>query len=339
MTRALWTGLALALGLAAAPGAQQADRFRAGTDLVSVFATVTDDDGRLVTDLGREEFAVYDNGRKRPLTVFSNDLQPFSAVVMLDRSGSMADHFDVVRDGALEFVRHMLPADRLRIGSFSADILISPEGFTSDRVELERILHDDLQDLGPSPVWNAVDRSITALLPESGRRVVLLFSDGHDAPPRGLAITHYDDVARRARYDEIIVYAIGFSAESTVTLRPALPGGGTRQPQPRGPAWPPGGAGPFKLPGLTRTRVVDPDPDLRKLTEESGGGYFEMTSRTDLKSIFARVAEELHRQYWLGFTPASLDGRTHTLEVKVSRRHVKVQSRRSYVADAGRRSP
>ena len=69
--------------------APQEQAYRGAANLVSIFATVTDADGRLVTDLTRDDFEVRDNGRKQPLAVFSNELQPFSAVVMLDRSGSM----------------------------------------------------------------------------------------------------------------------------------------------------------------------------------------------------------------------------------------------------------
>ena len=81
--------------LAAAPPQDPATQaYRSATNLVSVYTTVTDENGRLVTDLRRDEFEVRDNGRVQPLTVFSNDLQPFTAVVMLDCSGSMADHFE-----------------------------------------------------------------------------------------------------------------------------------------------------------------------------------------------------------------------------------------------------
>jgi hypothetical protein len=75
-----------------------------------------------------------------------------------------------------------------------------------------------------------------------------------------------------------------------------------------------------------------PSPVLRNLAEETGGGYFEMDLHGNLGETFARVADELHRQYWLGFKPAKLDEKTHQLQVTVRRPDVKVQARKNYVA-------
>ena len=79
-----------------------------------------------------------------------------------------------------------------------------------------------------------------------------------------------------------------------------------------------------------------PDPGLAKVAAESGGGYFELESTADLSATFARVAEELHRQYAMGFTPEKLDGKTHKLEVRVGRPGMTARARKSYQAAAGR---
>ncbi|HEX5217907.1 MAG TPA: VWA domain-containing protein [Vicinamibacterales bacterium] len=320
--------------LAAAPPQDPASQaYRGAANLVSVFATVTDETGRLVTDLRREEFEVRDNGRVQPLTVFSNDLQPFTAVVMLDFSGSMADHFEVVREGALAFVRALLPEDRVRIGTFSNQISIHPDTFTGDRDVLTSVLTGPPPELGPSPVWGAIDRSITALLPAEGRRVVLIFSDGHNNPRRGQSLSTPDDLIRRARYNDIMIYSIGFWDEgftsggapvifppqTSIVIR--FPGGTVGKP-----------SRPPSRKGSSSGKGEPPDPALRELADETAGGYFELGRRDNLGATFARVAEELHRQYWLGFAPAKLDGKTHRLEVKVKRPGVKVRSRASYVA-------
>ena len=127
--------LAVTAGTVAA-GAWQQPRFRAGTNTVSVFATVQDETGRLVPDLTRDDFEVLDNGKPQPLTVFANDVQPITIVIMLDRSGSMMWNFGLVRDAAEQFVGDLLPDDRARIGNFSNRVQIDPETFTSDRKEL-----------------------------------------------------------------------------------------------------------------------------------------------------------------------------------------------------------
>ena len=279
---------------------RQAQPLRSRTDLVSVFATVTDCNGALVPDLQQSDFAVSDDGKRQSIALFSADVQPVTVVVMLDRSGSLADESELVRDAAAEFVTRLLPADRARIGNFADEIRLSPDRFTGDRSVLLDVLKSDLQNGGPSPIWTAVDRSITALVPESGRRVVLLVSDGRDAPARGQVKTDVKDLMYRAQYDEIMVYSIGV---------------------------------PTAEPGETANK---PEPDLKHLADESGGAYVELDSTRSVTTIFTRIADELHRQYWIGFTPSKLDGKVHRLEIKLLRPGLTARARRSYIADSRR---
>lgn len=318
------------LGLAtvslAAGRPQQAEPFRAGTDLVSVHATVVDKNtGGLVTGLELLDFEVRDEGQIRPIVVFSSTPRPFHVVILLDRSGSMADHFDLVRDAAAEFVRQMWPDDRARIGSFSDRITFSPEAFSGSRAILTGILEHGLPDMGPSPVWTAIDRSMTVLQAVPDRRVVLVFSDGHDDVSPGQVHTSLRDVIRRTRVNGIMVYAIGFSSEVTQASFGVVPPRRGR----------PGGL-PIPLPPRSGirfgTKRQAPDPGLLELAEESGGGYFEWEPGQDLRATFTRVATELHQQYWIGFHPARFDGRQHDIDVRVRRRGMEVRARRSYLA-------
>lgn len=106
--------------------------------------------------------------------------------------------------------------------------------------------------------------------------------------------------------------------------RIGLPGtGGLPRPVPTRPYVPTG-----------RCVPSAPDPDLRELAAEGGGGYFELHRTDDLGATFARVAEELHRQYLLAFPATARDGRVHTLDVRVRREGMHVRARQSYVAPA-----
>jgi Ca-activated chloride channel family protein len=321
------TAVALLTGLALLGGQDRA-QFRGGTDLVSVYATVIDRNRRLVPDLRQQDFVVTDNGRPQTLSFFTNEVQPFSVVLMLDRSGSMNDHVDLPRDAAVEFVRHMLPADQARIGNFSDAIRITPPEFTSDQGRLISVLQQDLQTSGASPVWTAIDRSIDALVPMPGRRVVLVLTDGHDEPVWNQPRTKLTDLVDRARTADVMIYTIGFSAStSQYHTSPAS--------RPRGPfGFPPGGPAARNTSLLTKV-IQPPDPALKDLAEISGGGYFELKENDDLRETFRRVAEELHRQYWMGFTPARLDGKEHEIEVTVKRRGLDVRARKHYIAGAG----
>jgi Ca-activated chloride channel family protein len=304
-------------GPGAVPLAAQDSPFRSGTDIVSLYATVTDRSGRLVPDLTQDDFEVRDNGRRQTLTFFSNDVQPITIVVMLDRSGSMEENFPLVEQATSRFIRELLPADRARIGNFSRQILILPPEFTSDQEKLLQVLHRDMQEVGPSPVWTAVDRSITALLKESGRRVVLLFSDGHNDPRPGQVYSDLKDVIRRSEIDEVMVYAIGLADESSSSSSLAVHNR----------------IGQIQLGRPGRTKLIKPDKGLRQIAERTGGGYFELTWQQDLGAVFSRVADELHHQYAMGFQPQALDGRTHKLEVRLKRPDLSVRGRKSYVAE------
>ena len=313
-------------------GSSQAPQFHAGTDVVSIYATVVDKDGRLVTDLRREDFVVTDNGRTQKLAFFTNDVQPFTAVILLDRSGSMSDHGELPVDAVAAFVRQMLPADRARIGSFSDDIRIDPPEFTSDHRLLMGVVENDLVGPGASPVWTAIDRSISALVPQPGRRVVLVLTDGHDSPLLNQQPTRLDRLMERARTADVMIYSIGFAAVGTQIRS-------SQDPRSRLPfGIPVGRSGPVTSRGALLTKSAEPpDPALKDLAEASGGGYFELEDeKNDLRATFAKVIDELHRQYWLGFVPVTLDGKVHEIDVRVKRRGAEVRARRHYVAGAGR---
>ena len=287
---------------------------------MAVFATVTNAAGRLVPDLSRDDFAIEDNGKRQVLTVFSNDIQPITIVMLLDRSGSMKPNFDLEEQAAEAFVGAMGPADKARIGSFSTRIQIDPHEFTSDRDALLKILRNDLQGEGPTPLWNAVNTGIDKLLLESGRRVVLVFTDGVDMPLNfSNGNKSLKDVMKRAEEDDIMVYAIGLAGEN------GMPSGGrTVDRSGRGGLGAPGGFGGLGGRGVGgssggRLELEKPDEGLPKIAAATGGGYFELTSARNLASTFARVADELHHQYALGFTPEKLDGKMHDLTVRLAR--------------------
>lgn len=284
--------LLVGAGLLVAPVFGQ---FRVATELVSVYATVQEPSGRLVPDLRETDFEITDNGRPQQIALFSSAASPFSVVLLLDRSASMVQHRELIRDAAAAFIDRMKPEDQARIGSINTRITIMPTGFTSDRPALFEALAKPVGG-GASPVWVAVDQSLTALYGLSGRRVILLLSDGRDEPSGYYPTSTFKAVADRVRRSGVMVYAVGF---------PLAGNGG---------------------------RLQKPDRKLRDLASLSGGGYFEMAATADLPSLFSRVAEELHHQYWLGFVPPKRDGRFHEIKVKVKRPGMTARARPSYLA-------
>ena len=284
----------LAVGLTV--HAQQQPTFRSGTSIVPILATVLDSDGRLVPDLEKEDFTILDNGKEQEIVFFQNDIQPFTAVVTMDFSFSMNNNLKLLKAAAEQFILRLLPDDRAQVGAFSDKIMFSGR-FTSDRDDLILAL-DDLQYGNPTKLYDALDASIDLLDEATGRKVVVVFTDGDDNASR----KSFNDVQQKARDKEVMIYAIGLQSEF------------------------------FNGARVMRTR---PPSALKKLADETGGGYFELKKTADLAPTFTRVAQELHSLYALGFTPTNLDGKEHRLELRV-KSSMSSRARRSYIASRER---
>ena len=218
MKRSVLLALALALAFAPRPAGQAPDQggvtFRSTSQTVAIYATVTDSTGRLVPDLQERHFDVFDNLKLQPLTLFKSDIQPIRVVVMLDTSGSMTLNLDLLKIATEQFVLRLLPEDRAKIGSFSDKIIVSPE-FTGDRDALVRILHNDIQFGNPTFLWDAIDRGMDELKGETGRRVVLVFTDGDDQTSRKVG---FNQVLTRAQNEDYMIYAIGLESRILGTV-------------------------------------------------------------------------------------------------------------------------
>ena len=287
--------LALGLSLAA-----QEPTFRSGSRVVPSYVTVVDANNRLVTDLTRDDFEVFDNGRPQEITIFDNEVRPFTVVVMLDTSVSMTDRLNDLNHGAEQFLLRLMPHDKATVGAFNDKIEFA-SGFTSDRNSLISALKR--LDFGnQTRLYDAVHASLDELEKVEGRKVILLFTDGADfgsrlSSGRGL---------ERARDAEVMIYGIGLETEF------------------------------FNGQMVVRSK---PDSILNRFAAETGGGYFDLKKDADLNSSFTRIAQELRSQYLLGFSPAALDGKVHRLEVRAKRPGLKTRSRRSYVASAEGTTP
>ena len=294
---------------------QQQPVFRGRGDAVRIFATVTDRDGRLATNLARDDFEVRDEGQPQPITIFDNSPRPIHLIVMLDVSGSMSGNLPLLRASAEQLFGRLQEHDAARVGTFGHDVVISPS-FTRDRDELRAALPTSIAPDAPTPLWRAVDDAMNAFSAEAEeRRVVLILSDGKDSGPIGFRsrLVSQIEVIERARDDGVMVYAIGMRSRGP---RPTMPGIG------------PG--------GLQAMLTADlPDPGLARVAEETGGGYIEIRFGQDLGAAFARVADELHSQYLIGFAPPKRDGKVHEVELRVSQRGFKPRGRKSYVAPKG----
>jgi len=291
--------------------------FRGSRDTVRVFATVTDRDGRLATTLKQEDFEVRDEGKPQPITQFDNSPQPIRLIVMLDVSGSMEGNAPLLRAAGSQLFGRLLKDDVARVGSFGHDVTISPS-FTNDPRELNAALPTMIAPDAPTPLWRAIDQAMGAFGAEDDRRkVILVLSDGKDSGPTSFRqrSSSQADVIDRALREDVMIYAIGMRSRS------------------RNPPMPPGGLGPG---GLQAMLVADlPDPGLARVAEETGGGYIEIRFGQDLGAAFTGVADELHTQYLLAFTPPKRDGKLHEVSVRVTPGGLKTRAKKNYVAPKG----
>jgi Ca-activated chloride channel family protein len=269
-------------------------KFKVSTNQVALYVTVTDTTKRLVPDLVEDDFEVYDNGKLQTVTAFDNRPLPITVVVMLDTSGSMTLALDLVKSAAEQFLIRMMPEDQGMVGSFNDKIQFLPEGFTNNRDELIRSLKD--LDFGyPTRLYDAVNQSMAQLKGIPGRRVVLVFTDGDDNASKFGS----GDVTDRGRSEDVMVYSIGLENRYF-----------------NGQSW----------------TISSPDRGLKRLSEETGGGFFLLKKTDELSTTFTRIAQELHSQYVLGFSPQTIDGKVHKLEIRLKKPGMTARARKSYVA-------
>ncbi len=272
---------------------QPTTTFRSVVRTVPLYATVIDSENRLVPGLTRDDFQVADNKRPQPITLFSNEVQPITAAVLLDTSGSMTNYIDFVKQACEQFLVRMLPKDRVALGYFN-DRVKFVEPLVGDRdVLLSAVRNIDYGNA--THLYDAIEEGVTMLQGIEGRRVIVVFTDGEDEGSKLRIGPVLDHVINEG----IMVYGIGLHTRYF-----------------NGERWAEG----------------IPDRVLRRIADQTGGGYFELKKTDDLNSTFTRVEQELHSQYLIGFTPPELDGKTHLVDLTVKKPGMKARSRKSYVA-------
>ena len=220
-----WPALALAVRRAAATGRRQQPTFRSGTQIVSLFATVTDAQKRLVPDLTQDDFEVFDNDKPQPLTVFDNESPPDHGRRDARHEREHDEQPRAAAAGAEQFLIRLLPDDKGKVGAFNDKIRMSA-GFTNNR---DRLVSEvkNLDYGNGTRLWDAVALSLDELRGIEGRRVILVFTDGDDTASRAGLGTVID----RARAEEVMVYAIGLESEyfDGVRMVKSKPDGGLRR--------------------------------------------------------------------------------------------------------------
>lgn len=308
---------------------QDGPRFRSGVELINVTATVTDNKGRFVSGLLQEDFIVYEDKQLQTISHFSNERAPVSLGLALDTSGSMtAEKMSSARGAISRFFSDLLGQDDEMFLYRFANAPQLVQDWTSDRRVLSRAL-ERLTVGGGTALYDAVADAVPVA--EEGRhpkKALLVISDGNDTS----SITTVGDLRRLIRESEVLVYAIGIDGRA----RGPFTGGAPRFPTPL-PL-------PIPIPGRRRWPQSPPVRGgsdervdagaLRRITDDSGGRTEIVRDFRDLDGATARIADELSKQYSLGYaSTGKKDGRWHAIQVEVKDRKLHVRARRGYVAN------
>jgi len=312
------------------------DIIRVNTTLVTIPVSVMDRDGRYVPNLNKEDFRLWEDGVEQQVAFFSSVDKPFSVVLMIDTSGSTRFRLEDIQDAAINFVNQLRADDKVMIVSFNDDIRILAD-FTSDRARLRRaILHTNTGD--GTRLYDAVDMVINQQLSRiSGRKAIVLFTDGVDTTSR--RATYQTTVTDSEELDALI-YPVQYDTYSDISGGPTFPGG--RQDdvwgQILGGIFGGGGrngrrgGGPTG-PGTSRSDYEVANRYLRDLAQNTGGRGYQADSTQNLSYAFANVAEELRRQYSIGYYPKrpAQAGQRRLIRVRANQPNLAVKARDSYI--------
>lgn len=318
----------------------EGDVIRVNTTLVTVPVSITDRNGRYIPDLQKDDFQIYEEGAEQQVAYFAATEKPFTVVLMLDTSTSTWSKLGQIKDAATAFVEQLRPEDRVMVVSFARGFTIQCEA-TTDREKIARAIKATGRGLS-TRLYDAMDKLMQNHLNRiEGRKAVVLFTDGVDARSNDAT---YESTLRAAEELDALVYPILYDtynpsndngASSAPPKSSRLPGILGRLPLP-GPTITigGGGSGGGGGNGSSRADYDRGESYLRELARLTGGRLYEASKDLSrLRAAFSYIAEELRRQYTLGYYPkqAAQPGERRRIRVSVDRPELSVRSRDSYI--------
>jgi len=305
---------------------------RVETNLVTMPVSVLDREGRYVAGLQQRDFQLFENGVEQKLDFFQSVEQPFTVCLLIDVSPSTQFQMDEIQNAALTFIDQLRPNDRVMVIAFDENVhFLSPP--TNDRYRLRSAIRNLAFGDGTG-LYEAVDYALNQQLNRiQGRKAVVLFSDGVDTTSR--RATYQSTVADTEEVDTMI-YTIRYDTSQDM--------GGYNQPQQRQQqrrvtiadilAGIISGATIGNSPGGASLREYELGQRyLETISQKSGGRKFEASSNMNLNAAFSGIAEELRRQYSIGYYPDNPGkvGERKQIKIRVARQNVVVRAKNTYI--------
>ncbi len=317
------------------PGAHQGEDeiVRIETNLVTMPVSVLDRDGRFISGLTQRDFKIFENGKEQQVEYFQSVEQPFTVALMIDVSPSTAFRMDEIHQAAISFVDKLRPNDRVIVIAFDDRVrVLSPA--TSNRNELRWAIQQAQFGDGTG-LYEAVDQVVSRELARvDGRKAVVLFTDGVDTTSRRAS---YQSTIADAEETNVLIYPIRYNTQSQYGNRGGGGWGGRRQSGWGGIAGIILGGGGFPTmqhpAGSSPQEYETGNRYLEELARNSGGRKFEADTTKNLDAAFAGIAEELRRQYSIGYYPDNVGqaGERRQIRIRVMQPNLVVRAKTSYI--------
>ena len=341
----------------------EGDIVRVETTLVSIPVSVMDRNGKFIPNLRKEDFHIWEDGVEQQVAYFASTEKPFTVALVIDTSGSTKTRLQEIQDAAIAFIEQLRVDDKVMIVSFNDKIRVLAEP-TNDRNALRNAVLQTEAGSG-TRLYDTVDMVINEYFNRiEGRKALVLFTDGVDTTSKRAS---YDSTLRDAEELDALIYPVEFDTSSEMVSgwpgsnRRSRRGGGgggggsnnpdnifddilgiilgndpNRYPNSGGGGYPRGGGGNRRNrgggTGTTREEYELGDQYLHDLARVTGARLYN-AEQQNLDSAFRSVAEELRRQYSLGYYPKNkpVPGARRGIKVRVNRPELVVRTRDSYV--------
>jgi len=316
----------------------EGDVLRVETSLVTVPVSVLDRQGRFISNLKQEDFRIFENGVEQSVAYFEPAEKPFTVALLLDTSASTHFHLEDIREAAIAFAKQLRPQDRVLIVSFSDEVLLLTEA-TNDLNLVETVIDENVNPGNSTRLYDAVDLTIRERMNKvKGRKAIVLFTDGVDTSSQQAT---YHSTLNEVDELDALIYPIQYDTTdylnamqnngtvTVVTTSRGLFGTSTSTQTYNAPV-----NNGVAIPGTSKADYARADRYLHSLADKTGGRLYQANDPKQLAEAFARIAEELRRQYSLGYYPkteaaAGPDGRRQ-IRVKVKQGNLAVKARDSY---------
>ncbi len=291
------------------------DVVRVETNLVTIPVSVFDRNGLYIPDLYKDNFKIFEDGKEQPIEFFATTENPFTVVILIDVSPSTAFKIEEIQDAAMAFVNQLKPQDSVMVIEFDQSVKVLTEA-TTDRQKIYKALRKSRFGNGTS-LYEAVENTIRKRLNKiSGRKAIVLFTDGVDTTSYK---SSYDRSLREAEEADATIFPIYYN--TFFDNRRPLGGvnfpGTVRNPQ-----------------GTSSSDYAMGRQYLKDLADSTGGRVFNAeNSAGSLTRTFENIAEELRRQYSIGYIPENPGqaGQRKQIKVRVNRPNLIIRARDSYI--------